>query len=78
VPGLDGVAFGSAHAAPQETNPCHRRIRRFVDLHRGRFIDITIYVYREPASRPGPTPRIHWDLDSDALDTLDFAGVGRQ
>lgn len=53
-------------------------LRRFVDLHRGRFIDITIYVNREPASRPGPTRRIHWEMDSNTFDTLDFAGVGRQ
>jgi hypothetical protein len=50
-------------------------IRRFVDLHRGRFTDITIYVHQEPAAQPGPVRRIHWEWDEKAFDTLDFAGV---
>lgn len=53
-------------------------IRRFVDLHRGRFIDITLYIHQEPASRPGPVRRIHWDIDSDGLDTLNFTGTRGQ
>ena len=53
-------------------------IRRFIDLHRERFTDITVYVHMEPASRPGPVRRIHWSSDAEALDTLDFTGVRGQ
>ena len=50
-------------------------LRRFVDLHRGRFTDITIYVRLEPASKPGPVRRIHWEWDTKTFDTLDFTGA---
>jgi hypothetical protein len=53
-------------------------IRRFIDLHRERFIDITLYVHQEPAAQPGPVRRLHWDLDSNAIDRLDFTGARGQ
>lgn len=52
--------------------------RRFVGLHAGRFMDITIYVYEEPASMPGPIRRVHWASGADELDTLDFTGARGQ